>query len=250
MKKLGNNTWMLLLLLMFVTFYKMSAQDEKEIKAEIKIFQEDNFINIFPTAINQTYLFQENLHYSFLLLKKTKSGNLSKNTQSGFFSLSPNESITLSNSKLSIEPETQFQMFLFIKKDSLIVAKDTLSIGDKSFKVIENKKAKTEAQHGLELSGLILDNVISQAGRLFVEKFNNYYRMNQYNFPFAVIIDEKPMMGGRNSEIKISVNDEIIDQFSINMDEELIDAYVKLAYRKLAAHYQTSVKMLQQERLY
>lgn len=247
MKKQYNNT-MLLLLCLF-GFSVSFAQNghlvpDEEVQAKIKIVREDNLVNIYPTAINNSEIFQDNLQFSILSLKKSSTGNLSKNVQSGFFSLLPEESKILSTQQVDIEPESSIQIFLYIKRDSILIARDTITMSNKSHVQVQ----KTQIESDFELTGLILDNVMTKTGRDFYEKLNTNYRLNGINFPMMIIVEEKPLLGGRNSEIKILVDDIIVFQFNSQPDEEFLDWVAQLAYKKLLQYHKERQKLLKQER--
>lgn len=233
MNKHYNNI-MLLLLLLF-GFSTSSAQNEKNVQAKIKIVQADNLVSIYATALNNSTTLQDNLSYSILSLKKGPSGNMSKNAQSGAFSLMPNENKTLSSQKVNIDPNGKIDIYLFIKRDDKVISKDTLSLG------VLNKKYdnKPLQEAKIEISGLIIENVMTKPGRDFYDFFSQSNRTNQISYPFVIVINEKPALGGRNSEITILVNDEVVFRFNTQPKEE----YLKMAvYQANRAIYNYNVK--------
>jgi hypothetical protein len=247
MRKQDNNT-MLLLLCLFgfsVSFAQIGQLvPDEEVQAKIKIVREDNLVNIYATATNNSEIFQDQLKYSILSLKKSSTGNLSKNVQSGFFSLFPEESKTLSTQQVNLEPESEIQLFLYIKRDSMLISRDTLTIEN----ISESNFQKTETHSDFEWPGLILDQVMTKTGRDFYERLNSLYRLNGINFPMMMIVEEKPLLGGINSEIKVWVDDHIIFQFNSQPDEDFLELAVQAAYRKLLQYHKERQKLLKQER--
>lgn len=243
-----NNNIMLLLLLLFgfsISFAQVGDLDSGyEVQAKIKIVKEDNLLSVYPIALNNTDIFQDKLHYAVLSLKKSASGNLAKNVQSGYFSLKPDESIILSTQKLNIEPEEIIHIFLYIKRDSILISKDTLFVSND----LNAPQKKSIDESDMELNGLILDNVITKMGRDFYDKLNIIYRLNGVNLPMMIIIEEKPLLGGRTSEIKILVDENIVYQFNAQPDEEFLDFAAQNTYARLIQFHKEKQKLMKQER--
>ncbi len=246
MKKLINNT-MLLLLLMFGFHTSLAQKAQKEaIQAKIKIEQADNLVSVYATAINHTDTYQSELHYSFLSLKKSHSGNLSKNSQSGVFSLNPKEVQKLSFQKLNIDPKGKLTIFLFIRKNGKVLSKDTLHIGS-----IEKKFGHTPIKEShIEITGLVVENVLTKPGKDFYEFFTQINRMNAVNYPFVIVIDEKPQLGGRNSEISIKINENVVFKFRTQPKEEYLQALAKQANQVIYNYYLKRMRLYKGEKLY
>lgn len=244
MKRLINNT-MLLLLLMF-GFYTSFAQVEKDIQAKIKIDQTDNIVNIYATATNNTETYQSELSYSFLALKQDRLGNLTKNSQSGPFSLSSNESKTLSTQNLNLDPNGKILVYLFIRKEGAVLSKDTLQIGS-----IQKKFENTAIEESkIEISGLIIENVMTKPGKDFYEYFSQFNRTNGINYPFVIVVNEKPQLGGRNSEINIIINDNIVFRFNTQPKEEYLQMAAVQANKAIYNYYTKRKSLYKNEKLY
>jgi hypothetical protein len=243
MKRHFNNT--MLLLLLFVSFASF-AQNEKDVQAKIKVVQTDNIVSIYATAVNHTDNIQDNLSYSLLALKKAANGNLSKNTQSGAFILMPNESKTLSLQKLNIDPNGKINVFLFIRSNDKLLSKDTLVIGTLE-KKFDNKPID---ERNIEISGLIIENVLTKPGKDFYEMFSQINRSNGISYPFVITINEKPALGGRNSEISILINDNIIFKFNSQPNEEFLKNAAQQANRKIYSYYTKRSILYKNEKLF
>lgn len=244
MNRLINNI-MLLLLLMF-GFYASFAQAEKDIQAKIKIVQTDNMVSIYATATNSTSTIYDDLIYSFLTLKESETGNLSKNSQSGPFSLLSNESKTLSSQKLNLDPKGKVKLYLFVRKDGKVLAKDTLHIGN-----IEKKFQNTPLEESkIEISGLIIENVMTKPGKDFYEYFSQFNRTNGINYPFVVVVNEKPQLGGRNSEINITINDNIVFRFNTQPKEEYLQMAAMQANKAIYDYFAKRKSLYNNEKLY
>jgi len=244
MKRLINNT-MLLLLLMFGSSASF-AQAEKDIQAKIKIVQTDNIVSIYATATNNTDTFQSELDYSFLALKTDVSGNLSKNAQSGPFSVAPNESKTLSTQNLNLDPNGKMLVYLFIRKDGQVLSKDTLQVG-----TIEKKFKNTPIDESkIEISGLIIENVLTKPGKDFYEYFSQFNRTNGINYPFVIVVNEKPQLGGRNSEINIQINEITVFRFVTQPKEEYLQMAAQHANKAIYDYYIKRKSLYKNEKLY
>ncbi len=232
---------MMLLLLLFVSSSSF-AQNEKDIQAKIQIAQSDNLLTIYATALNHGNNIQNNLNYSILALKKDANGNLSKSEQQGAFILMPNESKTLSTQKININPDGKVRIFLFIRDAKQLISKDTLVVG-----ALE-KKFNTHplSEQNLEISGLIIENVLTKPGKDFYEFFSQINRLNGTHYPFIITINEKPALGGRNSEIDIRVDDTSIFKFISQPKEEFLRTAAQQANKKVFAYY-TKRKLLYKE---
>jgi len=245
MKTLINNLMLLLLLMFGIT--TSFAQDNKEvIQAKIKIEQTDNLVSVYATARNKTDTYQSELNYSFLSLKENYKGNLSKNSQSGTFSLAPKEIQKLSFQKLNIDPKGKLTIFLFIRKNGKVLSKDTIHIGsiEKKFKYSSLKETQ------IEISGLIIENVLTKPGKDFYEFFSQLNRMNGINYPFVIVIDEKPQLGGRNSEISIKINENIVFKFRTQPNEEYLQNVAKQANSTINNYHTKRMSLYKNEKIY
>lgn len=244
MKRLINNT-VLLLLLMFGSSASF-AQAEKDVQAKIKIDQTDNIVSIYATATNNSDTFQSELDYSFLALKSGESGNLSKNSQSGAFSLASKESKTLSTQNLNLDSKGKILVYLFIRKNGEVLSKDTLQIGS-----IEKKFKNTPIEESkIEISGLIIENVLTKPGKDFYEYFSQFNRTNGINYPFVIVVNEKPQLGGRNSQIDIQIDEKTVFQFVTQPKEEYLQMAAKQANKAIYDYYIKRKSLYKNEKLY
>lgn len=244
MKRHINN--IMLLLLLFVSSTSLAQQNEKDVQAKIKIVQQDNIVSIYAKAINNRNEIQHDLNYSILALKKGTSGNLSKNSQSGKFILIPNENKVLASQRINMELKGSISIYLFIRKKDQLIAKDTLVIG-----TIEQKFNNTPIEEkNLEISGLIVENVLTKPGKDFYEIFSQLNRMNGNHYPFVITINEKPALGGRNSEISIMIDDTIVFKFNTQPNEEFLTMAAHQANAKIYRYYTKRKMLYKSEKLF
>ncbi|PID67660.1 MAG: hypothetical protein CR968_05525 [Flavobacteriia bacterium] len=235
-KRCGSNAILLLLLFFHLTSFAQHENQQSEgVTAKIKVVQKDKFATVYATVLNETKTYQDNLSYSILNLKQTQSGNLSKNVQSGLFALDPEENKILSSSTVNLESNSSLKVFLYIKRDSMTIAKDTLTITNKTYEP-QQKTANTVSSDPV-LTGLILDNAITKLGRDFSEKLQGVYRINEVKFPFNTIINEKPLFGGRNSEIEVIADNKRIFVFNAQPNEEYLDHMAQHVFKLLNKYH-------------
>jgi hypothetical protein len=216
-KQINNNILLLFLCIPFMLF-SQNESEKDSVQAKIKFTKKDNFIEVFAEAINLSKTIQDELNYSLLLLKKNASGNLSKNLQSGEFSLMVDEVKLLSKQQFNMTDNDEIKAFLFIRKQKKVISKDTLTI----LSFDEKYSNKPLEENNLELSGLIVENVMTKLGKDFYDFFSQINQLTNTSYPFIIIINEKPAIGGRNSEITILINDEIIYKFRTQPKEEYL----------------------------
>ncbi|WP_449399298.1 hypothetical protein [Chryseobacterium wanjuense] len=78
------------------------AQEDKRVTAKIESSFVENQIKLKAVVSNNTTIYKE-LNYLLVSIKKGSGGNLSKNQQSGKFSINPNEVKVLSEINVNLE---------------------------------------------------------------------------------------------------------------------------------------------------
>jgi hypothetical protein len=221
------------------------SQNEKEkslIQAKIKYIKIDNFVTIFAEATNETNVINSEIDYTFLSVKKSASGNTSKNQQSGEFSIVAGEIKKLSKQLLNIDEGDEIKIYLFLKKNKKLISKDTLSL-DSFNKKYSNKPI---AEVDFEISGLTVENVMTKLGKDFYEFFNQINRLNNISYPFVIIVNEKPSVGGQNSEISVVINDDIVYRFRTQPKESYLYS-AALEANKQIYKYHVNKKVLKKK---
>ncbi len=226
-----------LLVLLLVPFALISQ--EKQVVAKIKIIQKDNLVNVYANAMNHTHSNYEDLNYTLLTLKEDVNGNLSKNQQSGKFSILSNKTKLLSKLQLNISDKGNIKIFLYIRNKKKLLSKDKVEIT-----LIDKKYSSDKiAEENIELSGLVVENVMTKLGKDFYDYFNQVNQLNGIQYPFIILIDEKPSIGGRNSEINIIINDKTIYKFRTQPKEKFLYHQAKEA-NKYIYKYHLKQKLL------
>lgn len=212
------------------------SQNEKNIdaiKAKIRVIQKDDLVNVYAKAINNSGMNHENLNYTLFLIKKDQTNNLSKNRQSGKFSLLANETKILSKQQLNINDKGDIKIFFYIRNNKKLISKDSINI------TLIDKKYSSEKieEKNIELTGLVVENTMTKLGKDFYDFYNQISQLNNINYPFIIVINEKPSLGGRNSEVSIVVEDEVLYLFRTQPNEEYLYNNALEANRKIYKYY-------------
>ncbi len=225
-----------LLFILVISFQVVFSQNENKldsVKAKIKYSKKDNLISIYGTASNKSNALQSELGYTILVLKKQQNKIKGKTLQSGKFSLMDNKSKILSKHQVNIQANEKIVVYLYLKQKEKTISKDSLTIYS-----IEKKYSNNYIQEeDIEFSGLIVENVMTKLGKDFYDYFSQVNRLNNIQYPFNMIINEKPALGGRNSEVNITVDDELVYQFRTYPNDEFLYNQAKQANLKIYNYY-------------
>ena len=238
-----------ILIVVFFLSHIVFSQNENakdSIKANIKLIKKDNLVTIYAEAINHSQILQSELNYVLLSLKKDTAGNLSKNVQSGEFSLRVDETKTLSRQQLNIHKKDNLKIYLYLKRNKQLISKDSINIS-----LVDKKYSNTAIDEiNMELSGLIVENTMTKLGKDFYDFFNQINQLNNTKYPFIIIINEKPALGGRNSEISIVIHNNTIYKFRTQPKSEYLYAHAKEASKRIYKYHLKNKLLKSKERMY
>ncbi|MDV7187607.1 CsgE family curli-type amyloid fiber assembly protein [Lutibacter sp. TH_r2] len=210
----------------------------EDVEAKIVTNTIDNFIDIKGVAINNELTFKEGFSYLLFSLKEGANGNLSRNSQSGEFSLKPEEEIELSKLSVNIQKGEKCKVYFFIRKNNELVSKDSTVI----FSAEEVKVKEIIEEDSIELKGLVFEDVKTKIGKDFYDTFYQNYLGAGANYPFIVYIDEKPSVG-ISSKITVTADDRVLLEFMTRPDQEFIELAAKQTLLKIKS-YATKRKLL------
>ncbi|MBT8316968.1 MAG: hypothetical protein HKP59_05040 [Lutibacter sp.] len=229
----------IILCCLLLSFNQVYSQLNETVTGRINIQESDNLILIKAQVENEEPLFKNNLFYNLLALKKTASGNYSNNRQEGEFSLNPGESKTLSEIRLNKDADEELRIYLFIKQEDKLIAKDSIYILPQKQQQIEKSVVR---EVDFELKGIVVDEVITKIGKDFHDYFYQDYLNSGTQYPFIITITEKPYFA-TSSIISVKVDDRIIHEFISKPDEEYLKSNVKITLQNLS-QYSKQRKML------
>jgi len=216
--------WKFIVVLLLIN--KAFSQDN--LQAKIVAKSVDNLIDIRALAENNDITFKDEYSYLLFSLKKGEQGNYSKNSQSGVFSIQPNETKELSSLKINIQKDEELKVFLFIRKAGALVSKDSLVIY-----AAEKNKKKIESETDFSIKGIVVNNAITKIGKDFNDYFYQLYNSSGKKYPFIITINEKPYFG-RSSIISVMVDDKKINEFYAKPDEDYLKSNASVALQRLS----------------
>ena len=215
-----------------------SIQSQNDIDAKIITTSTDNLLNIVGLAQNKDATYKDDYSYLLYSLKKGVQGNYSKNSQSGKFSLEPNEQKELATLRLNIQEGEECKVYLFIRKDEVLISKDSTLIY--AAEKIEEEIIVDESD--LEIHGLVIDDVKTKLGKDFYEYFYQYYLTSGMKYPFIVNITEQPGFG-ISGKISVNVDDRVIFEFMTRPNDEYIQ-YAAIEALRYLYNYSTQRRLL------
>lgn len=223
-------------------FFGNLFSQENEVVARLSVKTLDNFINVKGLAQNKTTTYKDVYNYLLLSLKKGPNGNYSKNTQSGEFSLAPAEEKELSTLKINIQEGEECKIFLYIRKEDVLVSKDSTIIYSAEGQALKEFINESE----IEIFGLVIEDAKTKLGKDFYDYFYQKYQISGAKYPFIINIIEKPSMG-RGSKIVVDIDDKVVFEFMTRPDDEYIEKAANLALRYVS-NYATQRKLLYKNR--
>lgn len=211
---------------------------QENIVAKITTKIADNLVDINAFALNSQNTFKDDYSYLLFSLKKGENGNYSRNSQSGKFSIEANQEKKLASLKINIQKGEECKVFLFIRKEGLLISKDSTVI----YSAESTKQKKYVPENEMEINGLVIEDVKTKLGKDFYDYFYQKYLASSVKFPFIINIDEKPSIG-RGSRISIKVDDRTIFEFLTKPNDEYIQMAANQAIRYIYS-YSTQRKLL------
>lgn len=224
MKRFIN--YKLFFFLLLLTFQVVQSQENLNAKVITKVV--DNFIDVKGIAQNNDATFKDDYSYLLFSLKKDSNGNYSRNSQAGIFSLESGEEKELATLKINLQKGEEFKVYLFLRKDSVLISKDSAMI----FSAEKVQKEQKIEESEFELKGIVVEDVITKIGKDFHDYFYQTYSTSGNQYPFIIKINEKPYFG-RSSIITIEVDDKKIHEFLSKPDEEFLRANVMSTLQNL-----------------
>lgn len=228
-------------------FFAIQLINAQQIQNKVTSKIESNYIEgqltLKATATNPSDAHIE-LNYLFVSIKKSGSGNLSNNKQSGKFTLKPDETKTLSQMSVNLQKNDALKVFLYIKdeQNGLLFSKDSLEINAKTFASKINNVNENEI---FELKGITIDQTKTKTGKDFYDLFYLEYSKLPEKINTAVTIGEFPTMG-RGSQISVEVDDRTLYSFAANPNDEYLTEQANVCI-KIILDYHRKTSLLKNE---
>lgn len=201
----------------FFTVFTISAQKKNNsgIKAFLNVKDNDGVYGVQALVKNDTTLFKS-LQYELAIIKsktdsKEKPIRLSSKDN---FSINPNEVKVLGQTVISFEEEDKIILLLLISENGKIISADR--------KVFLNTTKKTAPlDDGIEIKGLVIDNVISKVGKDFYDLFYRQYSLRDTKSGSLVTVEEQLGIGiGTRIIVKVD-EDQVFEGFARPNEEYL-----------------------------
>lgn len=195
-----------------------SAQKDSGVKGKIVTDLREGLMRIRAVTESTDDLFHA-LNYILISVKEGRSGT-STNKQSGKFSLNPQETKTLAETAIRVEPTDAVKVFLLIKDENTnrLIARDSLEINSNSF----SEKVKFIPESKIELEGITIDETKTRPGQMFYNAFFKKYSQLPRKVDGTITIAELPSLG-RNSQVNVSIDDLVIYSLMTKPDEEAME---------------------------
>lgn len=205
------------------------GQLEETVIGKINLIEKDNMFIIKAQVENNESFLMENLSYYLLVLKKSVFGKYSTQKQTGEFSLLANEKKMFSEVRLNLNEGKEIKVYLFIKKDKILISKDSLIILSHNKQLTQKELIK---ESDFKIKGVVVEDVITKIGKDFYDYFYQDYSTSGSKYSFIINIKEKPYFG-RSSIITVKVDDNIVHEFMSQPDEEFLKSKAKITLRNL-----------------
>ncbi|XLS27908.1 CsgE family curli-type amyloid fiber assembly protein [Flavobacteriaceae bacterium M23B6Z8] len=225
----------LLLSFMFCVL-SLHAQNKNEgIIAFLKVNDNDGVYGVQALVKNDSTLFKS-LQYELAIIRsKTDSKEKPLRTATkGNFSIDPNEVKVLQEIVVSFEEEDKIIVLLLLYEKDRIIAVDR-----KVF--LNNEKKKVPKDDGIEIKGLVIDNVISKVGKDFYDLFYRQYSLRNLQSGSMVTIEEQLGIG-IGTRIVVKVNEDVVFEGFARPNEEYLEQMAKAVVVKVINYLEQKKK--------
>ncbi|TPN84540.1 CsgE family curli-type amyloid fiber assembly protein [Aquimarina algicola] len=211
-----------------------------EVIAKIKTEPLDDVISMIGTATNTTEIYKS-LTYKMSVFRTDVNNNVSTTNQEGRFTLETNETKELSTTTINTNEQYKIVILLLIYEDEKIVGKDRVSFNEKIIEKQKTKAVEEDADDGIELKGIVIEETKTKPGKDFYDFFYNSYTLNQINGNKIVAVYEK-LSFGRSTIIQVKIEDNLIHEFLGKPDLEYLEQMSKIAIRKVYKYFKDQKK--------
>ncbi|AWH74761.1 hypothetical protein DCS32_11515 [Dokdonia sp. Dokd-P16] len=207
----------------------------KEVKAEIRVQRNSEFLEFFAIAENKTPS-DLSLTYDFMIFQTDDDGEVNKTNEQKRFEIKGRERKVLRSLSLSNSFTNRVVIaFLIYDLDGKPVGKYRIELPQGSqTKASENEKIskvskdQEVAQDGFEINGLVIQKTITKAGRDFYRFFYSDYYNKGIKTNKNITIVEIPGRQ-RSTRISVKVGDKIVWQFFSQPKKTFLQEMASLA---------------------
>lgn len=229
-----------------------------EVEGKISLETNNEFIKITGSAFNKTQISQSLRFVLSIIKTNPQNSNTSKNDQSGRFVLQAYEKVNLASTTLNTDQKVKIIILLLIYDlDEKIVGKDRIVLNEdpnaedpnlksileknKEFKEIVNEDVDQSASDGIVLTGIVLEDTKTKAGRDFYKYFYSAYMTNGIDSEKIITISETLALGV-NTRIQVKIENTVLMEFFARPKDDFLKAMADTAIRKVYTYIQNLEK--------
>lgn len=241
---------LIMLFSLFCVTKSASQIYNQNVEAKIVVQEGVEWVQLTATAYNKTTITQS-IRYDFSIIRNDiGASNFSKNTQNGRRVVEPGLRTDLSQTTINANPEDRVVILLLIYDDNdQIIGKDRVAYNDDETLDTEVKEDLVdklqvdntqddigETYDGIKLTGVVLDETKTKAGRDFYQLFYSSYLANQINSDRIITLREIFSMGN-NTRVQVLVDENIIFEFFVRTQYDYLKSMVDVSIRRVGMHF-------------
>jgi hypothetical protein len=168
------------------------------------------------------------------------SNNSSKNSQSGYFTLKPYETTSLSTTSVSINPQMQTIILLLIydEEDKLLgTARKVYEASSETQSVKNENLSYKKENEGIQLYGMVTENTKTKPGKDFYDFFYQKYQLSQNPENKIIEIDEM-ISFGRTTKIMVKIENQTVFQFYSRPKLDYLEEMAGIALQRVNRYFQ------------
>lgn len=209
-----------ILLLFNLSCFAQLVKINKEVKATINIDENADLIEITGIGENLTEGYKS-LFYKLNIFTEDNQSNISKNIQSGRFTLQTDEKKIVVKTQINTNKSNKIILLLQIfDENQNIIASDRYTFQDNN--IIPNSKQLPKKNNyksaDIEIPGLLYDETRTKFGKDFYDLLYAEFLSQKIKTTKNIIVEEE--LANRNSRIKIRIDYEIINEFFISRPDQ------------------------------
>lgn len=222
-------------MLLFSTVVFSQGQ-QSLISAELDIDQNDRGYKVKALVKNDSPIFKS-LSYELAIIKSFEDTKRERSSSKDNFSVEPGEVKALKEVFVTFENESKIIVLLLIFEGDKIVANSRKVFLNED--LTNNKTAP--ADDGIEIKGLVIDNVVSKIGKDFYDIFYRQYRLRNLQSSSMVTIEEQLGIG-LGARIIIKVDSDIVFEGFARPGEEYINNMANATVKRVVAYLKQKEK--------
>jgi len=230
----------LTIVLVLVSYNEVSSQNfNSEVEAIINVDDaKDDILDIVGAATNKTEASYSLRYELSVITSGGNANNSSKNSQSGRFTLEPFETKNLSQTSVSVDPKGSTIILLLIyDEDDKLLGTDRKAYGSMEEQKDKNKLSYQKPNEGIELTGMVTENIKTKPGKDFYDFFYQKYSLSPKKENKIIEVDEM-ISFGRTTKIMVKIEDKIIYQFYARPKLDYLKEQADMALKQVNRYFE------------